>query len=283
MEQVQEAAKHLSELGFALNWAKSAPWPSQVVTYLGLVLNTRTMRARITEDRQRSLISLLDRCRTQTWLQARSIQRLLGMMAAAHQVVTLGMLHMRPIQRWYANLKLDPKRDKYRMVRMPQSLQPHLDYWQNSRVITHGVRMGVTTTRVSVYTDASKKDGWGGTCGSQSVGGTWAPGENRHINALEMQAVIKVLHHFLPILRNKDVLVRSDNRTTVAYICRQGGVRSKVVHQLAVELLEWAEVNLRSLVAKHIPGKQNLGADLMSRGGPQAADWKLNPRIVHYF
>ena len=56
MEQVQEAAKHLSELGFALNWAKSAPWPSQVVTYLGLVLNTRTMRAMITEDRIRPAV-----------------------------------------------------------------------------------------------------------------------------------------------------------------------------------------------------------------------------------
>ena len=280
MKQTQEMTKHLVELGFAINWKKSAPWPAQKVSYLGLVLDTRTMRATLSEDRQKSLAALLDKCRTQQKVQALTVQRLLGMMAAAHQVVEMGMLNMRLLQRWYANLKLDSRKDRFRMLRMPQYLQPHLAFWQDTRVITRGARMGVTTARVSVYTDASD-DGWGGTCGLQSIGDVFTPQEYRlHINAQEMLAVIKVLHHFLPIIKGKNVLVRSDNRTTVAYINKQGGVRSRIVHLLAVELLEWAGVNLQSLVAKHIPGKENTGADLMSRGGPRASEWKLNPRLV---
>ncbi|KAJ7983886.1 hypothetical protein DPEC_G00370200 [Dallia pectoralis] len=81
-------------------------------------------------------------------------------------------------------------------------------------------------------------------------------------------------------LRGRDVLIRSDNRATVAYINRQGGVRSPVLHEAATRLWLWAHRHLRSLSAVHVPGRQNVGADLMSRGGPRDDDWRLNPEIV---
>jgi len=76
------------------------------------------------------------------------------------------------------------------------------------------------------------------------------------------------------------VLVRSDNRTTVAYINRQGGVRSVALLTAAENLWLWASQNVLSLRALHIPGRENGGADLMSRGGPLPDEWRLFPEVV---
>lgn len=43
----------------------------------------------------------------------------------------------------------------------------------------------------------------------------------RHINFLELQAVLLVYQHFKPLLQGKHVMVRIDNRTKVTYITRQ--------------------------------------------------------------
>ena len=71
-----------------------------------------------------------------------------------------------------------------------------------------------------------------------------------HINVLEFVTVWKVLQHFASL----QILIRTDNKATVAYINRQGGVQPV-----------------------YIPGMLNMGADIMSRGGPRHRDWSLHP------
>ncbi|KAJ7986711.1 hypothetical protein DPEC_G00342720 [Dallia pectoralis] len=174
--------------------------------------------------------------------------------------------------------RVDPVRHRRRMLIIPYTLAGDLDYWRNPAVLERGVPLGRVSAMTQVFTDASLT-GWGGVCQGQAVGGVW-PRSQRHINLLELETVQLVLTHFAPRLRGRDVLIRSDNRATVAYINRQGGVRSPVLHEAATRLWLWAHRHLRSLSAVHVPGRQNVGADLMSRGGPRDDDWRLNPEIV---
>ena len=99
-----------------------------------------------------------------------------------------------------------------------------------------------------------------------------------HINVLELQTVVLALQHFLPRLSGQHVLVRTDNTAALAYINRQGGVRSQSLHHWATRLLLWAESHVLSLRAVHI--HLNYGADLLSRGDPRAADWCLHPQVI---
>ena len=46
-----EVMEFLQYMGFSINWKKSAPWPMCEVSYLGLALNSRSMRATITQIR----------------------------------------------------------------------------------------------------------------------------------------------------------------------------------------------------------------------------------------
>lgn len=269
---------HLTRLGFAVNWKKSAPWPSQQIVYLGLQIDTVTMRARISDSRRAALLLALRKFYPNHMVTAHSVMTLLGLMSSAHSVVPLGLLHMRKTQRWFAQLRLDPVRHRRRWVTVPLSLRADLNYWRDPCVMTQGVAIGRVSSYIPVYTDACLT-GWGGTCQARAVGGVWSQ-SGRHINLLELETVLLVLTHFVSTLRGNDVLVWSDNRTTVAYINRQGGVRSPALHRLAEELWLWAHEHLRSLTAAHIPGCQNIGADLMSRGGPRDDEWRLHPEIV---
>ncbi|KAL0197542.1 hypothetical protein M9458_006082, partial [Cirrhinus mrigala] len=93
-------------------------------------------------------------------------------------------------------------------------------------------------------------------------------------------AVLLALHWFLLMLRDKHVLVQTDNIPMVAYINRHGGMRSRRMLQLACQLLLWSQSRLRSLRAVHIPGELNHAADVLSRQLTLPGEWRLHPQAV---
>ncbi len=101
-----------------------------------------------------------------------------------------------------------------------------------------------------------------------------------HINCLEMLAVFRALKHFLTDLRDRHVLVHTDNTVVVFYINHQGGLRSRPLYKLAHQILVWSQDMLLSLRAVHIPGHLNMGADILSRQGPRPEEWMLHPEVV---
>ncbi len=115
----------------------------------------------------------------------------------------------------------------------------------------------------------------------QPTFGHWSKTESGfHINCLEMLAVCRACQFFLPDLIGRHVLIRSDNMSVVSYINHQGGVSSKRLFILAERLLEWAQLNLRSLRAAHLPGRLNQGADMLSRSNVPSEEWMLHPQVV---
>ncbi|KAI2645695.1 ORF V: Enzymatic polyprotein [Labeo rohita] len=100
-----------------------------------------------------------------------------------------------------------------------------------------------------------------------------------HINCLEMLAVFRALKYFLPDLRDRHVLVRTDNTAVVYYINYQGGLRSRPLYKLAHQILVWSQDKLLSLLAVHVPGHLNVGANVLSRQGPRPGEWMLHPEV----
>ncbi|XP_053296886.1 uncharacterized protein LOC128456655 [Pleuronectes platessa] len=271
---------HLADLGFVVNREKSVLTPSQEIAFLGLTLNSLTYTARLSAERVHTFRSTLSHFAITRRVTYGLCLRLLGLMASTILVVRLGRLYMRDFQRWVASLRLDPVRHRRRSVTACASCALALLPWQRPSMLTAGVRMGAISARKVVTTDASLS-GWGGLFEGRSANGMWSTDlKHAHINYLELMAVFLTLKHFLPFLRGHHVLVRTDNTTTVAYINRQGGLRSLQLHTLARRLILWGEEHLLSVRATHVPGIQNVGADLLSRGNPLYAEWKLHPAVV---
>ena len=63
--------------------------------------------------------------------------------------------------------------------------------------------------------------------GKHFIQGIWSESQQElHINLLELETVFLTLKHFLPLLENKNILVRSNSTTVVQYINKQGWTRS---------------------------------------------------------
>ncbi len=151
--------------------------------------------------------------------------------------------------------------------------------WSDLSFLRAGVPLEQVSRHAVVYTDASAK-GWGATFNGHAVSGVWTgPQLHWHINCLELLAVHLALNRLKGRLRGEHVLVRTDNTATVAYINRQGGLRSRRMSQLARHLLLWSRKHLRSLRAIHIPGLLNRTADELSRAA-LPGEWRLHPQTV---
>ncbi len=140
--------------------------------------------------------------------------------------------------------------------------------------------MGAFHRRHMITTDASMM-GWSAVIEGRPASGEWT-GEflSWHINCLELRAVFLALMHFLPVLVEHNIIVRTDNMAVVSHINRQGGSRSCTLDRLARHLLLWSQDKFLSLRAVHVPGMLNLVADFLSRQKLRPGEWMLNRQTV---
>ncbi len=159
---------HLERLGLRVNFAKSALSPSQRISFLGTVLDSAHMRAVIAPERALAIQKLAATFKSDTARPLKVFQRMLGLMAAASPVLQLGLLRMRPLQRW---LKPRVPHNAWRHgrlnIRVNQACVTALTPWKNPRWMEKGVAMGLVHTRKVVTTDASNT-GWGGAVRRQT-------------------------------------------------------------------------------------------------------------------
>ncbi len=272
--------KHLSLLGLRVNWEKSKLVPTQRISFLGMQFDSVNQTACLTQERAQSVLNCFKTLSGRTAVPLKLFQRLLGHMAAAAVTVPLGLLHMRPLQHWlYGRIpRWAWKRGTYR-VQITPACRKTFRPWSDPSFLRAGVPLEQVSRHAVVFTDASTT-GWGATYNGHAVSGVWTgPQLHWHINCLELLAVRLALSRLRGCLQRKDVLVRTDNTATVAYINRQGGLRSRRMSQLARHLLLWSQKHLRSLRAIHIPGVFNRAADELSRAA-LPGEWRLHPQAV---
>ena len=270
---------HLTALGFNVNFGKSMLTPSQQISFIGISLDTASMSARLSPERTDKFWSLLHRFQLNQVVRYKDCMALVGLMASAVHLLRLGRFHMRPFQRWSLGLRIPPIQG-YRKVTVSQVCMDSLIPWRDRALLSCGVPLGMVTSYKVVTTDASRS-GWGATHEGRTARGLWTQAMLEfHINYLELMAIYLALKHFEPLLLGCHVLIRTDNTTALFYLNKQGGLSSRALDQLAREMTLWCLPRLRSIRASHIPGLQNGGADLLSRGEPRYEDWSLHRGVV---
>ncbi len=214
---------HMKQLGLRLNAKKSVLSPVQMTTYLGVVWNSTTMQARMSPARIESIFTSVKRVREGQSLTVKQFQRLLGLMAAASNVIPFGLLYMRPLQWWLKTKGFSPRGNPLCMIWVSRRCVRALDMWRKPWFLNQGPVLGAPCRQLLLATDASLT-GWGAVMSGRSARGLWS-GRHLiwHIKCLEMLAVYRALKYFLPDLRGHHVLVRTDNTAVVSYINHQGG------------------------------------------------------------
>ena len=222
---VARLLSHVQGLGLRLNYKKSRLELSQLTTFLGMVLDSRSATVALTLERQRVFRTCLALFQLQALVNWGLCLCLMGLMAAMVQVVPLALLHMRPVQRCLLGLGLCPQRSHKTKVVVSRRLHRALQWWKVPANIKLGRALGPVIYRQLVYTDASSS-GWGAVHEGCGVNGVWTGRWLcQHINFLELRVVFLALRHFLPRLKGK----------------------------LATILWQWAHPHFLSLRAVHMP------------------------------
>ena len=95
-------------------------------------------------------------------------------------------------------------------------------------------------------------DGWGATL--HMVQGVWdqTTSDSKSINWLELMTVHLSILHFLDLLKNQSVMIRSDNLVTIYNLDKQGGTHSQDLCYLAWEILQMCHQHKTLVRVQHL-------------------------------
>jgi hypothetical protein len=278
---VQLCLSVLDSAGFLINYKKSHLQPVQRIQFLGMELDSRQAMAFLPEGKAQHVVECLKHfSRVGEYKPVKLWLRLLGLMAATLLMVPYARLYMRPVQLYLNSQWRASTLDFSYPVLVPLRLIPIFRWWGDLDNLTQGLVWSQPKPAVMMTTDASEK-AWGAHMQGMKVQGPWTTHQKtQHINILELLAVQKGLKVFLDKVRNKSVLVQTDNTTVLHYINKLGGTKSPQLCQITWEMLNWCIDHRIQLQAVHIPGVHNVLADTLSRRLVPHTEWELNDYVV---
>ena len=269
------------DLGWVINLQKSELDPKQVFKFLGYKYDLTLGVVKPTQARWDSILQKIQSILSNPTCRVRTFMSLIGLLTATEKHVPLGRLHMRPIQ-WHLKNQWRIPESLEKEIPIPRSLHQHLLWWTKETNVLVGQSLHSMRHAAQIFTDTSK-EGWGAHLGDFTANGTWSVPESQlHINFLELKAVLLALKRFQHLVQGKVVLVATDNTTVVAYINKEGGMRSGSLCALLWRLLCWCNLRQVTLKARHIPGRLNVIADKLSRQGQVIqTEWSLHQDVTN--
>ncbi len=134
----------------------------QRISFLGRELDSVNLTARLSEERAQSMLRCLESLQRKRAVPLKHFQRLLGHMASSAAITPLGLLHMRPLQRWLHDRvpRWAWHHGTYRVSLTP-SCRRTFSPWSDLAFLRAEVPLEQVSRHVVVSTDASAM-GWGG-------------------------------------------------------------------------------------------------------------------------
>ena len=221
---------------------------------------------------------------SKTEVSIQELSSLIGTLNATVEAVIPASLYVRELQMFQTKCLLKSKRNYQQMIILPQTSRGEINWWLQQLEHWNGKQIRLSSNPdLVIETDASKT-GWGAVCLTQNLrmGGPWNPSEKKlHINVLELKAVQFAIQSLTKHKQNIHVHIKSDNTTVVAYLNKMGGTRSELLLQTTKQI--WTHCLSKKIMitstAEHLPGIQNVQADLESRQMRDTSNWMLNKGI----
>ena len=272
LQHTQTLVALCRELGWLVNKEKSELDPKQVFNFIGYQFDLKEGKVRPTPERWQALTDKIQSILSGPVCLVWQFMSLIGLLTTTEKQVHLGRLHMRPIQ-WHFENNCRVPESLEKAVPVPRSLHPHLKWWLEESNVLPGQPLHPIKHALQIFIDVSK-EGWGAHLNKLTARGTRSLPESKlHINHLELK-------EFKDLCSNNIVLVATDITTVVAYINKEGGMKSGPLCALLWRILTWCTRRQVTLKVWHIPGRLNVIADKLSRPGQTIqAEWSVHPEV----
>lgn len=252
--------------------AKKTIGPACIVEYLGIILDTELMQARLPQEKVTRMTDFLVKvCNSKTCTKLELLQ-LLGHLNFASRVILQG----RSFVSYLITLSTTVKQLHHR-VTLSSECRLDIAMWLRFLRDWNGVSMfydvDVTTAPdMALFTDAASTVGFGGFFDGQWFAEKWSPIMLSEIDSsytmsmtfMELYPIVVAAIVWGDLWRSKRILFYCDNLGTVE-VLRKGRSRSSLVMKL-MRRLTWCAAKFNfTVLAEHIPGVHNTIADHLSR------------------
>ena len=262
------------QLGVALHPEKR-DGPSRVMQFLGIEINTINMTVRLPDNKRDLLIKACQSALDNGYASAKDLDRMIGRMGHACNVVEPGRWMLSRLQEW--RNKLRPKNEHIPYT-LPLAVKEDISWWISSMSVWNGHRSIFSfhdTTRAGLIlqTDASSSSGAGAVLLDREgtvkawISVPWPEGSpirKWSSGAFELAAIIIALASFDDAISSKSVQLHSDSKVALSAMRRQSSSSA-----LMARLMRGVSAMILSLdihlFTSHIKGTHNIVADVASR------------------
>lgn len=286
----------LRSLGFYVSWEKLQT-PAQQVRYLGVIIDTAAQELRLRADKMDKLYSHLDYFRGRSHANKQQLMSLSGTLSHCSRLVRGG----RTFSRRAINLAKGLK-ELNSVICLPEWFREDLKWWQSFASCFNGKVSFFDREDLcdeQVYTDSSLS-GFGGVYGQDWFLGVWSlrnhlelaqfprdhveaasyewqDGDN--INVMELWPVLCALRRWGAFMRNKKIVIRSDNSQVIAML-NTGRSRNDQCMRWLCELFWLSFIFNVHVVGRHVRSIDNTLADYLSRVSDSTVRSKLESMLV---
>ena len=244
--------------------------PSQVLEFMGVVLDSNRMEARLPEDKLARIRQLLISFNNRRSARLVDLQSLIGTLQFACKVVVPGRTFLQRI----INLTRGVK-NRFHHIRLNKEFSRDIQMWQVFLAQWNGrsffLDSWVTSSPdLQLYTDAASTIGFGGFFNGKWFQGRWPPHllinktKGISIEWQELFPIVVACALWYPHFSGKRLQFWCDNQSVVAII-NSGHSKAPRVMDL-VRFLVLISMKHNFLVrARHVPGVNNEIADALSR------------------
>ncbi|CAG2212660.1 unnamed protein product [Mytilus edulis] len=271
----------LDHLGFTIHPDKSVLQPTQIIVFLGFVINSITMCIRVTTEKADNIIKLCSRLILKKEITIREFAQVIGKLVATEPGVQYAPLYIKSLEITKDLLLKQNYGNFDAKMTLSDGNISDLNWWVNN-INSSFKPMTLTDPQFILNTDSSNT-GWGAVVQDTlfKTKGFWSNEEQKnHINFLELKAAYLALIWFCSSRNNVHVKVYLDNMVAVNYINKMGG-RIVKLNNLTKELWIWCIQRKIWVTACHLPGVANIEADRLSRSINVDIEWKLHDDVFN--
>ena len=255
----------LSNLGYTINKKKSNFIPSKTLKHLGFQWDSASMIVALPQEKIFKMKRLASKLLFSS-CTVRALASFIGLLVSFNFAFYFAPLYYRLLQFCLLDHLKAPHSWEDQVSLSVEARSEVEWWWKCSPTEISPSPLTEFKPEISLFCDASLS-GWGSTLSTgESTSGSWSEQESDfHINGLELKAITLSLLSFSKLLRDRKVLIHSDNKTAVFYLNKMGGTHSRTLCSLALRTWEVLRENNILARAVYIPGMDNISADFNSR------------------